>query len=158
MHTLWPLATRGSPLPPNMAAATAAIFGTVSTAAHFGGSQDDASWNDNGKNQMPALFSPVLHERACLMALSSFVSSCSYLNAQNNPLAGDANISPKTSEHAVVLARQPWSSTPACHHTRAPREFQVTFSHMQTVNLEQKQGLGKGAIQLHQAAPFLSPW
>lgn len=48
VHTLWPLATRGSPLPPNVAAATAAIFGAVSTAALWG-SQDDASWNDNGK-------------------------------------------------------------------------------------------------------------
>lgn len=107
---------------------------------------------------MPALFSPVLHGRACLVALSSFVSSCSYLNAQNNPLAGDAHICPKTSEHAVVLARQPRSRPPAHHHTGAPREFQATFSRAQTVDLEQKRGLGEGAIRLHQAAPFLSPW
>lgn len=107
---------------------------------------------------MPALFSPVLHGRACLVALSSFVSSCSYLNAQNNPLAGDANICPKTSEHAVVLAWQPWSSPPARHHTGAPREFQAAFSRVQTVDLEQKRGLGEGVIQLHQAASFFSPW
>lgn len=55
--------------------------------------------------------------RVRLSALSSFVFSCSYLNAQNNPLAGDANISPKTSEHAVVLARQLRFSTPARQHT-----------------------------------------
>lgn len=90
-----------------------------------------------GKSNACIVLACVTMGHVCLSALSSFVFSCSYLNAQNNPLAGDANISPKTSKHTVVLAQQLWFSIAARQYTGALQEFQAAFSNMQTINLKQ---------------------
>lgn len=95
---------------------------------------------------MPALSSPVLPEAVCVSWPCCLLSS-HVLNAQNNPLAGDANISPKTSERVVVLARQLCFSVAVRQYTRAAQESQAAFKPHPEHHVGIEQQLEEGSQQ-----------